>query len=66
LKDEERFALAERIQKKIRENHPHFQFIKRRAEIEKQFEVKIEKTLPENTIREDQTHDFGYTSQWRR
>ena len=41
LKDKERFALAERIQKKIQEKHPHFQFIKRRSEIEKQFEVKI-------------------------
>jgi len=43
LTDEERFALAERIQKRIQEKHPHFQVIKRRAEIEKQFEVKIEK-----------------------
>ena len=43
MKNEERFALAERIQKKIQEKHPNFQFIKRRAEIEKQLEVKIKR-----------------------
>ena len=36
----ERFALAEKVQKGIQEKHHHFQLIKRRDEIEKEFKVK--------------------------
>jgi hypothetical protein len=42
LNDKERFALAERIQKRVQEKHPHFWLIKRRDEIERKLEVKIE------------------------
>jgi len=36
MNDKERFALAERVQKRVQEEHPHFQLIKRKDEIEKQ------------------------------
>jgi hypothetical protein len=39
LNDKERFALAERIKKRIQEKHPHFWLIKRRDEIEKELKV---------------------------
>jgi len=42
LNDKERCALAERIQKRVQEKHPHFRLIKRRDEIEKEFKVKNE------------------------
>jgi hypothetical protein len=42
MNDKERFALAERVQKRIQEEHPHFLLIKRRNEIEKELEVKKE------------------------
>jgi hypothetical protein len=41
LNDEERSTLAERIQKRINEKHPHYQIIKRKDEIEKEFEGKM-------------------------
>ena len=42
MNDKERFAIADRIQKRIREKHPHLQLIKRRNEIEKELKVKSE------------------------
>ena len=42
MNDNERLALAERIQKRIQEKHPHFRLIKRRDEIEKELNVKNE------------------------
>jgi hypothetical protein len=42
LNDKERFALAERIRKRIQENNPNFRLIKRRDEIQKKFSEKIE------------------------
>lgn len=42
MNDKERFALAERVQKKIQENLPHFWLAKKRDEIEKQLKVEIE------------------------
>jgi hypothetical protein len=40
MTEKERFALAEKVQKRIQEKHPHFQLIKRGDEIEKEFKVK--------------------------
>ena len=40
MKDKERFALAERVQKKIQEEQPHFLLTKRRDEINKELGVK--------------------------
>jgi hypothetical protein len=40
MNDKERSNLAERIQKRVQEKHPHFWLIKRRYEIEKQLKVK--------------------------
>ena len=40
MNDKERYILAEKIQKRIQDKHPHFQLIKRRDEIEKQLEKK--------------------------
>jgi len=40
MNEKERFALAEKVQKRMQEKHPHFQLIKRRDEIEKEFKVK--------------------------
>ena len=42
MNDKERSTLAERIQKMVQEKHPHYQIIKRKDEIEKEFEVKNE------------------------
>ena len=42
MNDKKRFALAARIQKRIQENNPNFLIIKRRDEIEKEFNEKIE------------------------
>jgi hypothetical protein len=42
LNDKERFALAERVQKRVQEKHPHFRLMKRRDEIEKKLNVKNE------------------------
>jgi hypothetical protein len=42
LNDKERFALAERVQKRIQEEHPHFQLLKKRAEIEEKLKVKTD------------------------
>lgn len=36
MNDKESFALADRIQKRIQEQHLHFRLIKRRDEIEKE------------------------------
>jgi hypothetical protein len=36
MNDKERFILAEKIQKKVQENLPDFQLIKKRDDIEKQ------------------------------
>jgi hypothetical protein len=41
MNEKERFALAERVQKRVQEKHPHFRLIKRRNEIEKK--IKSEK-----------------------
>lgn len=41
MNDKERFMLAEKIQKKIQENLPHFQLIKRKEKIEKQLKKEI-------------------------
>jgi hypothetical protein len=40
MNDKKRFALAEKIQKKIQEKHPHFQLIKRRDKIEKKLKMQ--------------------------
>ena len=40
MNEKGRFALAERVQKRIQEKHPHFRLIKRRDEIEKELKVK--------------------------
>jgi hypothetical protein len=40
LNNKERFALAERIQKRVQEKHLHFRLMKRRDEIEKKLKVK--------------------------
>ncbi len=40
MNDKKRFALAEKIQKRIQEKRPHFQLIQRRDEIEKQLKDK--------------------------
>ena len=42
MNDKERFDLAERVQKRVKEKHPLFRLIKRRDEIEKEFKVKNE------------------------
>jgi len=42
LNDKERVALAERVQKRVQEKHPHFRLIKRRDEIEKKLKIKNE------------------------
>ena len=42
MNDKKRFALAARIQKRIQENNPNFHLIKRRDEIQKEFNKKIE------------------------
>jgi len=42
MTEKERFATAERVQKRIQERHPHFRLIKRRDEIEKKLKVKNE------------------------
>ena len=42
MNEKERFALAERVQKRVQKRHPHFRLIKRRDEIEKKLKVKNE------------------------
>ena len=42
MNDKERFALAERVQKRIQEEQSHFWLTKRRDEINKKLEVKKE------------------------
>ncbi|MDH3885031.1 MAG: hypothetical protein OET63_12500 [Desulfobacterales bacterium] len=42
MNEKERFALTEKVQKRVQEKHPHFQLIKRRDEIEKELKVKNE------------------------
>jgi len=42
VNDKKRFALAARIQKRVQENNPNFGLIKRRDEIEKELNEKIE------------------------
>ena len=42
MNEKERFALAERVQKRIQEKHPHFRLIKRRDEIENELKVENE------------------------
>ena len=39
MNEKEGLALAERVQKRIQEKHPHFRLIKRRDEIEKELKV---------------------------
>jgi hypothetical protein len=45
LNDTERFALADRIQKRVNEKHPHFRLIKRKDEIEKNQSEKRESQI---------------------
>jgi hypothetical protein len=45
LNKKERFTLAERIQKRIQEKNPYFQLIKKRDEIEKEFEMRDERLI---------------------
>ncbi len=40
MNEKERFALAERVQKRIQEEHPYLLLIKRRDEIEREIKVK--------------------------
>jgi hypothetical protein len=42
MSNKDKLDLAERVQKRIQEKHPHFWLIKRRDEIEKEFKVKNE------------------------
>jgi hypothetical protein len=42
MNERESFALAEKVQKRIQEEHPHFWLKKRRDEIEKELKVKNE------------------------
>jgi hypothetical protein len=42
MNNKERFALADRIQKKIQNNSPYLRLIKRRDEIEKELKEKNE------------------------
>ena len=41
MNDKERFILADKIQKKVQENLPHFWLIKRRDDIEKQLKETV-------------------------
>jgi hypothetical protein len=40
MNDKERFAIAERIQKRIQDTNHHFQLIKKRDEIEKKLKME--------------------------
>ena len=42
MSNKEKLDLAERVQKRIQEKHPHYRLIKRRNEIEKKLKVKNE------------------------
>ena len=42
MSNKEKLDLAERVQKRIQEKHPHFRLIKRRDEIEKKLEAEIQ------------------------
>ena len=42
MSKKEKSDLAERVQKRIQEKHPHLRLIKRRDEIEKELKVKNE------------------------
>jgi hypothetical protein len=42
MSKKEKLDLAERVQKRIQEKHPHFRLIKRRDEIEKELKVENE------------------------
>jgi hypothetical protein len=42
MSNKEKLVLAERVQKRVQEKHPHFRLIKRRDEIEKELKVKDE------------------------
>jgi hypothetical protein len=42
MNDKKRSTLAEKVQKRIQEKHPHFRLIKRRDEIEKKLKIKNE------------------------
>ena len=57
MSNNEKLDLAERVQKRIQEKHPHFRLIKRRDEIEKEFKMKIEnrrsRTINENKEKEE-------------
>jgi hypothetical protein len=46
MNDKERFALADRIQKRIQEQHPHFRLIRRRDEIEKEIKGDEDQKSP--------------------
>ena len=40
MNNKQKLALAERVQKRIQEQHPHFRLIKRRDEIEKELNAE--------------------------
>ena len=42
MNDKERFTLADKVQKRVQEKLPQFQFVKRRKEIELKLKVKNE------------------------
>ncbi len=42
MSKKEKLDLAERVQKRIQEKHPHFRLIKRRDEIEKELKAENE------------------------
>ncbi|MDH3724114.1 MAG: hypothetical protein OER74_21670 [Desulfobacteraceae bacterium] len=42
MSKKEKLDLAERVQKRIQEKHPHFRLIKRRDEIENELKVENE------------------------
>ena len=40
MNNKERIALAERVQKRIQKQHPHYKLLNKRKEIEKEFKDK--------------------------
>jgi hypothetical protein len=65
MNDKERSNLAERIQKRVQEKHPHFWLIKRRDEIENQIlqpnllaKIRIETCFMTNFIYEKIIYSF--------
>ena len=42
MNNKDRLALADKVQKRIQKEHPHFRLIRKRDEIEKEIKEKIE------------------------